>query len=153
MPSKRTVPPSVRKMFPNVTSCVDSDSPIEIDVARGDVARGRKKEGDACAMARAICRQEAADGAIVGLSSSYIIKGNKAIRYITPTTVGREITSFDRHETFEPGTYHLSPVSKSRKLGKRIGTGPDKRNGQRSPHRLTHVETVNVRNFRRKAGA
>src|SRR5271154_229036 len=95
--SKSSIPRSLRRLFPNVKSVTDSTENVVVEVKDSDNKSGRRKAATGCAMAKAVCRQFHADGAIIGLSKSYIIKGDKAIRFETPSSVQREITSFDRN--------------------------------------------------------
>src|SRR5687768_1377829 len=112
------IPRRVREHFPNVTEVVDSDESVEISVIQEDCSRSaRRKDPKDCAMARALRRQGRADCAIVGLSVSYVIHGNKAVRYDTPASVGRELVSFDRNHDLAPGKYRLSRISPGRRLG------------------------------------
>lgn len=108
----------IKRQFPDVTEVVDSKESITISVTQRDATGATKKDPNSCAMAKAVCRQEHLDGAIIGLTKSYLIKGKKAVRYSTPVTVAREITSFDRHHDFREGTdYRLSRVSNCERIG------------------------------------
>lgn len=123
----------VRTYFPSVDKVVDARVDVRVVVTRGDNDRrfARMKDPTHCAMAHAICRQSGADGAIIGLGSSYVITGNVATRYRTPTAVAREIVSFDKMSGFKAGMYKLSAPSGSQKLlAKHSETG--------RPHRATH---------------
>ena len=107
----------VRKYHPEVTQVVDASKSIEISVSKADCKSGKFSEPDNCAMAKAFQREH--DGAIISLSSAYIIDGTKAVRYKVPESVSREIVSFDRNHQFAPGEYQLRPPSASEKIGKR----------------------------------
>ena len=137
------IPTCVRSKFPNVTKMVDATEGVEISVTPRDCGRG-STPGDPsnCAMACAFGRQHDADGAIIGLTRSYIVTGNTVTRLVTPTTVGREITSFDRNADFAPGNYHLAPVSPAQRSGGR-SKGPNSRSGRKT--RVVHNSTVRVR--------
>lgn len=107
----------VQKHFPQVTKVQDATKPISIQVKKVDSRNGKKKDPTSCAMAKAACRELHADGAIINIGTSYVIKGNKAVRYRTPQSVAREIVSFDRHQDFAPGKdYNLTPFSPTLKL-------------------------------------
>jgi hypothetical protein len=146
--SKSKVPRTIRRLFPNVTTCVDATTPAVIEVERRDVTAARRMEADGCAMAKAICRERKADGAAVGLTFSYIIEGNKATRYETPASVAREITSFDRSEIFEPGTYQLVPVVPSHRMGRAKPESSGSNTNRHGKRPAVHKETLNVRNMR-----
>ena|SRR6267378_2826458 len=136
----------LRQHFPQVKEVEDAVKGVVVTVRQRDNVDGRKNQPTECAMARAMKREFNADGVIIGLSTSYIIKGEKAIRYETPESVGREITSFDRHHDFAPGEYGLGPVSPSRRSDtekRPRGSGTDTRKS-----RIVHKETVRVRTLK-----
>jgi hypothetical protein len=148
------VPRVVLRHFPIVKRLLEARHGAVIDVTSKDVNSAKRMKGDACAMAKAICRQTHADGALVGLGYTYIIKGNTATKYVTSAPVQREITSFDRHHDFAPGTYKLSPLpqSQTRKAkkaykAKNHGNSPS-RHAKPVVHKKTHKKTVRVRDFR-----
>jgi len=129
-------------MFPNVTQAFDADKPIEVSVKPKDCKESVKLNPSECALARAAKRELHADGAIIGMSTSYIIKGTTAVRFQTPEAVRREIVSFDRHGDFEPGEYRLIPKQKQNKLGapQWKPTGPKKV----KPHIHRHSARVRI---------
>lgn len=144
----RNIPIAVRRSFPQVRKVVDARERASVQITRGDCGRGARigNPGE-CAMARACKRQYGADGAIIGLARSYIIQGDKATRYDTPNSVGREITSFDRRAGFTPGTYHLAAVAPSGRFGVRPGRPRGKPNGSRGSedHVVRRHRTSRVR--------
>jgi hypothetical protein len=107
----------LRKMFPQVKSIHDANQSIQVEVTKKDCEKASKMEPDDCAMVHAAKRQFKADGVVVGVGASYIIKGTKAIRFKTSTTVAREITSFDRHNDFRPGIYTMSKIPPQQRFG------------------------------------
>ncbi len=113
----------VRKHFPQVNKVVDANDSIIVSVAKEDSVSGRKNDPKQCALAKA-CVRGGADGAIINIGFSYLIKGEVATRYKTSVGVGREITSFDRHQDFAVGRdYVLGKVSPGNRLGYHKG-GP-----------------------------
>lgn len=160
----QTVPRTVTRLFPNVTKLKEASSPLDIEVTTRDVKSAKRLAGDQCAIANAVCRQEKADGAVIGLSYSYVIRGNTATKYMTSTTAGREITSFDRNHDFHAGEYRLSALPPSQKRAAARKRAKDRRaagedmgdrrpgRDRKSKRRIVHKETVNVRSFRRKDG-
>ena len=137
----------VRKYFPDVNRVVDANDTIEVTVTRKDSRTAKPKNPSQCALAQACVRELKADGAIINVGTSYIIRGEVATRYKTSVAVGREITSFDRGAEFEAGfDYKLSKVSPAGKLGAR-----KRPTGTRPPHKSTAVKpkavhkTVNIR--------
>lgn len=132
---KLKLPRSLTRSFPNVTTAIDADKPIEVSVSMKDCTDGQKLNPANCALARAAKRELHADAVVIGLSSSYVIKGKTAVRFHTPESVRREIISFDRNQDFAPGDYYLAPKSPASKLGHvyhkpnpdKVGTKPSKR--------------------------
>lgn len=139
------VPRSLRRLFPNVDEVIDATRTVRVTVFQRDCSEGKKMQPSECALAKATKRQYHADGAVIGLTSSYIIRGKKALRFATPESVAREVVSFDRHSDFAPGEYHLAPKPPS----SRLGIGPSNtRSGSRSVKRITHT-SVRVRELER----
>jgi len=111
----------IQKTFPGVTRIVESKSPVLITVLEKDINKATKKDPNNCALAEACKRSLSVDGAIIGLTYSWLIKGAKAIRFKTSESVAREITSFDRHHDFAEGkNYRLGPISPSSRLDRPI---------------------------------
>jgi hypothetical protein len=111
----------IRKYFPAVNRVADATAPILIHVKECDVDKAKKMKHNACAMAKACERDLSVDGALISPSVSYLIRGDLAIRYKTPASVGRELVSFDRHKDFRPGEYQLTAIPKSHRIGKHPG--------------------------------
>src|SRR6266852_4227109 len=95
---------------------VDATKDLEICVTKHDINKSSKNDPTNCAAANAAKRILHTD-VEVHISRTYIKKNKKWIRFNTPHSVGREITSFDRGAAFEPGTYILKVVPKSNRLG------------------------------------
>ena len=140
----------VRKMFPNVKQIVDAPESLTIPVEAIDCTKGRKKSPDRCALAQACIRHQIAEGAIIGMSTSYLIDKDTAYRFKTSPSLGREITSFDRHADFQPGDYTLSRMPETskapaqKKYAEKYKAERDrghKRNG-RKPHVTTNVRRL-----------
>jgi hypothetical protein len=141
------IPRSLKRQFPKLKKVFDAKKPIHVEVTARDNNGGTVGDAQNCAMARAVCREFKADVAVIGLSYSYVIKGDTAIRYKTPVTVGREITSFDRNKQFAPGKYGLSPISKSQRLDahKRSGGVKKSTTGHAPKRVVVHTKTSGVR--------
>ncbi len=136
----------IQKLFPQVEEVVDSTKTVAISVKENDSKKATKKDPYSCALARACVRQKIADAAIIGIGYSYLIKGRKATRYKTSTSVGREITSFDRHHDFAAGNnYLLSKISPTNRLDKIRKT--TKRSGRK--HKQIIHRTSNIRILRK----
>lgn len=138
------LPRSVKKLFPQVEYAVDADRPVEVSVSAKDCKEARRLSPDECALARAAKRELKADGIIIGMSTSYVIRGKHAVRFATPESVSREIVSFDRHQDFAPGDYYLTPKAPSSKLGtsyKGIAGGKNK-DAKRKIHHSARVRVL-----------
>lgn len=106
----------VQKYFPEVTEVVDAEEPVTVTVIPEDVEKSTGDPDD-CAAAVACVREGKAEGAVIGIGSSYLVKGKRAHRLQTGVRLGREITSYDRHRDFASGQYTLAVVSPCNKLG------------------------------------
>lgn len=118
----------IKERFPNVTTVYDSLQAVRIDVKRVDQRSAKPQEFTECAFARAAQRCLKADGAFIGIKTSYVVFGEQAIRFYTPVSVQREIPSFDRHDDFAIGNYRISPIPKSQRMG---NPGGHKKNGNK----------------------
>lgn len=132
----------VKRFYPNVTSVQDAKRAVKIEVTRADTNNKMVKNHKECALAIA-CKRKGADAAIICVKTAYLITGSKAIRYLLPGTVSREITSFDRNAGFEPGEYHLCSVPPSSTMG--IKRKPKKHTGTGKPiyfHRTENIRKI-----------
>lgn len=126
--------------FTKVKHVKDANDPIWVNVTKKDSNEGRRNEPSDCALARACVRELNADGAVVNIGTSYIVKGNTAVRFKTSAGVGREITSFDRSAGFAPGNdYLLSAIPPASRLD-----ASRKRGSATGPHTTTDTKRQNV---------
>lgn len=139
----------VRRYFPNVTTVEDAEKPVIVEVTVADNKHSDVKSHVTCALAIACKRFFNADGVIIGLTTSWIIRGKVATRYSNAGTVSREITSFDRKAGFDAGHYLLTPTPKANRLGTirsknpaRAGKGPFKKIGTGFRHYTRGVRTT-----------
>jgi hypothetical protein len=119
----------VRKFFPEVKEVTDGKKAIVIEVTGADERNATKRAHKTCAMAVACKRKLNLDGVIISVGTAYLVKDKKAVRYQLPPSVSREVVSFDRDGGFRPGTYQLSAVPKSNRLGhepRGKGHGPNR---------------------------
>jgi hypothetical protein len=107
----------IRKYFPKVDYVEDATKPEIVEVTASDNANSDVKSHKTCALALACRRFFKADGVIIGLTTSWIVRGRMATRFHNAATVSREITSFDRKAGFDEGLYLLTPASECSKLG------------------------------------
>lgn len=129
----------VRKRFPQVNQVVDARKGMTIEVSSRDVSSAAKKDKGGCVMAVACKRKLKLDGVIISTNRAYMIKGTKAVRFSVPESVSREITSFDRGSDFASGTYSLTHICKSSRLGvrPRHGATANKTGRQRAARHIT----------------
>jgi len=132
------LPRSVRRLYPQVTTAYDADKPVEIAVNRKDCKDAERLNPSECALAHAAKRELKADGVIIGMSSSYVIKGTTAYRFATPDSVQREIVSFDRHQDFAPGEYYLTPKAPTNRFGT-YTPRPKPTSGPKTVKRIHHA--------------
>lgn len=109
----------VQKFFPHVTKVVDGTGDKIVEVTSKDAGAAKVKSHDHCAMALACKRSLHLDGAIIALSTAYLVKGKTAKRYRVPPGLRQEIVSFDRGAGFGTGQYRLSEIPHYEKLGAR----------------------------------
>lgn len=135
----------VRQYFPKVEMVQDAEKPAIVEVTNADNAHSDVKSHRTCALALACKRFFKADGVIIGITTSWIIRGKVATRYQNAATVSREIVSFDRKAGFDTGRYLLVPASATARLGTDRSSNP-KRSGRSSgkPRPFRHY-TRNVR--------
>jgi hypothetical protein len=135
----------VRRYFPNVMRVEDALKPEIVEVTIADNNKAQIKSQSAGFMAIACKRFFEADGVIIGLTTSWIVRGKVAIRYRNSGTVSREITSFDRKAGFDVGFYLLTPVSESSRLGTYRAHDPVRRAKGGAAKRPFRHYTRNVR--------
>ena len=139
---KITVPRSLHRLFPNVKKAYDASDSIEVKVITRDCEISTKKDPTECAMAKALKRELKASKVIIGMTSSYVINGDTAVRFQTPGSVQKELVSFDRHKDFEPGDYYLKPHSKTNKLGYPKEPGKSGKSVKRAYHKTARVRAI-----------
>jgi hypothetical protein len=129
--------PSMYKGLP----LVDANDDLEVEITKADVLAAKRKAPNSCAAAKALSRSLHTE-AEVHISRTYLRKGNKWIKFITPSSIAREITSFDRSSIFEPGDYTLKAPSVRMRLGTYRGNYNSKKNtGKKRKHHIT----INIR--------
>lgn len=104
----------IQDYFPQVQRVIDAKRKRIVEVTERDCALAVAKSHTICALAIACKRFFKADGVIIQVTTAFIVKGARAIRYRLPTSIGREITSFDRGAEYDPGRYLLSRPSPKR---------------------------------------
>lgn len=120
----------VQQLFPDVIKVSDAKKAVNVEVSRRDINSSTVRSHKACAMAVACKRKFKADGVIISVNRAYLIKGNKATRFVVSPSIAREVVAFDRGGAFEVGEYKLNAVPKRERLGVRQHGSP---NGSQGP--------------------
>jgi hypothetical protein len=107
---------------------VDADQRMTLHIMPNDIEKANKKNPALCAAARAAQRELGTDVRVF-LTRTYVKHAKKWVRFLTPQSVGREIVSFDRGATFEPGEYTFTPAPPAARLG--VVRSPTPKNRQR----------------------
>ncbi len=135
----------IKKYFPRAERVEDADKPVIVEVTTADVNAAEVKSHSTCALALACKRYFHADGVIIQLTTSWVVRGKVATRFRNAGTVSREITSFDRKAGFDVGFYLLTPSAPSNKLGLERSYDPVRKSkGGKGKHAFRHY-TRNVR--------
>jgi hypothetical protein len=137
---------------------IEARVPVHITVTPRDVASAMKKSSKQCPLARASARLPEVQAGHFFRTTAYLEYRDKMVRYSLPTSIQKEIVSFDRARMFAPGAYQLSPTAtptrQARALLKdkagarrniRIGAKAGKRQPTRKPavvHRTQHIRRV-----------
>lgn len=99
---------------------VDADDNIVLHVTPTDVRIAKQKDPGHCAAAGAGRRALKTDVRVF-LSRMYVKHKKHWTRYVTPGNATREIISFDRGSSFEPGEYVFKAASPGQRLGVQRG--------------------------------
>lgn len=125
---------------------VDAAEDVALAISKHDTTTSRKKDPSSCAAALA-GRREFHTDVRVYMSRMYVLdkKNKRWIRFVTPMSVQKEIVSFDRGATFEPGEYVFKAPQKTQVLGHERRGGEDTRTGKKKrAHRMTANVRVNA---------
>lgn len=96
----------------------DAKKDLILHITEADVKGSKRKDGDYCAVANALCRQEHFKTARVHKGVTYVMnKDNSVTRYITPAALYVELMIFDRGGRMEPGDYILKAPRGQQRLG------------------------------------
>ncbi len=101
---------------------VDAAEDVALVINKHDVTTSKKKDPASCAAALA-GRREFKTDVRVYMSRMYVkdAKKKRWIRFITPMSITKEIISFDRGASFEPGEYTMKAPVMSQSLGYKAG--------------------------------
>lgn len=92
---------------------VDSTKHVAVVVTDHDVVNAKKANSKHCALSRAAMRVPGINAAYFFLTTAYLEYDDKIVRFKLPSSVQKEIVSFDRAQKFASGLYVLTPVSQS----------------------------------------
>jgi hypothetical protein len=134
----------IRRYFPAVITVEDARKAAIVEVTESDNSHADVKSHRTCALALACIRFFHADGVIIGLTTSWIVRGKVATRFKNAATVSREITSFDRKAGFDAGKYLLTPATETSRLGRERSTNPNRQSRLSGTRAFRHY-TRNVR--------
>jgi hypothetical protein len=95
---------------------VDAKEPLQLEVTSRDITTAAQKNSKCCAFARACHRSKNVNAAYFFRSTAWLEFDDKLVRYTLPPSMQKEIVSFDRNRSMEPGLYQLSAPSKSSTL-------------------------------------
>lgn len=103
----------------------DATRPIVVGVAVDDIVKSRTKNSKCCAFARAAQREPGVRAAYFFRSTAFLEFADRMVRYALPSSVQKEIVSFDRAGIMAPGEYQLNAPSPSRSVqpGLRLPAG------------------------------
>lgn len=90
---------------------VDAKSPLMLKVEKEDVDKSTLKNSKMCAFARAAERTLPIRAAFFFKTTAWLEYEDKIVRYNLPPSMQKEIISFDRSRSMEPGTYRLASVN------------------------------------------
>jgi hypothetical protein len=94
----------------NGLQIVNAKNKLLVTVTKNDVKLGAQKNSECCAIARAVMKQQSHISRVwIFKSKAYIESPMKLTRYNLPSSVQKEIVSFDRFKIMEPGVYALVP--------------------------------------------
>ncbi len=134
------------KLFPQVKHLVDAEDPVTVEVKGGDIRGATIKDPANCAVARACKREYDLDGAVITVSTAYLIKGDTAYRYCVPRAVAMEAVVFDRGGAVKNGTFELTPYSRKctleAKRARRLNPAPPTRKRHPRTERNQKIENI-----------
>jgi hypothetical protein len=96
---------------------IDASKPRLVTITNDDIRDAMPRDGDYCAAAMALCRDETIEDAYVYMGRTYIRFHNRWERYLTPRALRRQLISFDRKGVFDAGTYRLNAPPPTARLG------------------------------------
>src|SRR5215831_19978885 len=102
---------------------VDANKPIVLYVHDNDVAKGKVKNCEECAIAVALKRQLRLSRVRVYLTRTYVFSGGRWVRYHTPKDAREQLRKFDRGLGFIEAVYKLVPPYPTERINGRARHG------------------------------
>jgi hypothetical protein len=97
---------------------VDAKKAWVIEVVQKDIKKAKAQDPRHCAFALACQRTDKkVRAAYFFRTSAWLEYSDRMVRYMLPSSIQKEIVSFDRGGLTAPGTYQLSPPKGSNSLG------------------------------------
>lgn len=93
----------------------DAKARVLVTVTDQDVVLSKKKDSKHCALARAALRLPEVNAAYFFRTKAFIEYGDRVLRFALPSSVQKEIVSFDRAQVMASGIYQLTPPPPSDK--------------------------------------
>ena len=114
---------------------VDAKERVFVAVTANDVINAKKADSRHCALARAALRLPGVNAAYFFRSRAFLEYADKMVKFTLPSSVEKEIVSFDRAQIFAPGAYQLSPIEPSMRKRKRSVYNKAYKSGRRTSTR------------------
>lgn len=114
---------------------------IALHISPADCKVGKSQKPNACAAALALARQvPGCTEARVHINRVFLKINNKYwLRGKAPAALRSEIVAFDRGGRFEPGEYHVNPISPSEKLERTVRLARQKKRKSPKPYKRPHI--------------
>jgi hypothetical protein len=122
---------------------VDSGRPLVLYVHEKDVAKGKAKDCENCAIAVALKRQLKVRHVRVYLTKTYVLIRGRWVRYHTPRDCRNQLKRFDRGIGFEEAVYKLAPPSPTERINGRAHHG-------NSPRSLAMLNNKNAKGAKKR---
>lgn len=122
----------------------DAKRDLVLHITEEDIGGSKRKDGDYCAAANALCRQENFSTARVHKTMTYVMhKDGTVSRYMTPKSLYLELMIFDRGGRMQAGDYKLEAPRGIKKLGAHYKPKGKGKTGRL--HRVSHHVVTSVR--------
>lgn len=93
---------------------LDGKERVLVTVTATDIVKAKKADSKDCALSRATMRLPGVNAAYFFRSTAFIEYPDRIVRFSLPSSVQKEIVSFDRAQIMAPGVYQLTPVAPNR---------------------------------------